>query len=118
MTSRRTSATVTLSMTGRAPRTVMPLTTLLESPTSRVAISKACCDSAALAVLPDSMMPSAPTPSMRMSESGKVCLSAARTPLRSRGDGDVEAGDLLAAGVEEENIGLADGDADHVDAAR
>ena len=31
---------------------------------------------------------------------------------------DVEAGDLLAGGVEEEDVGLPDGDADHVDAAR
>src|ERR1019366_43651 len=33
-------------------------------------------------------------------------------------DGNVEAGDLLAGGVEEENVGLPDRHADHVDAAR
>ena len=56
---------------------------LVPSPTRREAISKACCDSAGLAAVPESMTPS-PTPSMWMSASGSVCLSAARTPLRSR----------------------------------
>ena len=117
MTSRRTSATVTLSMTWSRPRTVMPLTTLVPSPTSRDARSKACCDSAALAAVPDSMTPS-PTPSMRMSASGMRLLERGAHAVEIARHRDVEAGDLLAVGVEEKDVGLPDGDADHVDAAR
>src|SRR3974390_1749851 len=44
-TSRCTSATVTFSMTWSRPRTVIPLTTFLSSPTSLEAMSYACCAS-------------------------------------------------------------------------
>ncbi len=117
MTSRRTSATVTLSMTWSRPRTVMPLTTLVPSPTSREARSKACCDSAALAARAGQHDAVADAFDAdvgvrhRLLERGAHAVEVAR-------DRDVEAGDLLAVGVEEKDVGLPDGDADHVDAAR
>ena len=62
-------------------------------------------------------MPS-PTPSMRMSASGIDLLERGAHAVEIAGDRDVETGDLLAVGVEEEDVGLPDRDADHVDAAR
>ncbi len=45
-------------------------------------------------------------------------LKRAAQPVEVARDGDIEAGDLLALAVEEENIGLPDFDADDVDAPR
>ena len=80
---RATSATVTFSITWSRPRTAIELTTFSAPPTRRAAISAACCASIGLAALPLNTTPS-PTPSIRMSEFGSDCFSAARTPLRSR----------------------------------
>jgi hypothetical protein len=62
------------------------------------------------------MMPS-PTPSTRMSAL-KALFERAAQAVEVAGDGDVEAGDLPALGIEEEDVGLPDGDADDVGAAR
>ena len=95
----------------------MLLTTFSGPPASRAARSPACCASIGLDTEPDSITPS-PTPSIWMSEFGNVCFSAARTPLRSRVDGDVVGGDLLTGGIEEHDIGLTDRRADNIGALR
>ena len=118
MTSRCTSATVTLSMTWSRPRTVMPLTTLLPSPTSRggddrrpaatsvgLATDAGQHDAVAEALDADVAI------RQRLLERGAHAVEVAR-------DRDVEAGDLPAFGVEEVDVGLADRDADDVGAAR
>jgi hypothetical protein len=79
--SRRTSETLTFSITWSRPRTTIELTTFSDPPTSRAAISPACWASTGLDTEPVSITLS-PTPSIWIP--GNDCRSAARTPLRSR----------------------------------
>ena len=117
MTSRCTSATVTLSMTWSRPCTVMPFTTLRPSSTRREAMSKAVCASIGLGdVAGQHDAPAQPLDAdvgvrQRLPDRGAK-------PVEVAGDGDVEPDDLLAAVVEEEHVGLSDRRADDVGAPR
>ena len=117
MTSRRTSATVTLSITWSRPRTAMPLTTFVSPPTSRAAMSKACCDSAALAAVPESMTPSPDALDLDVGVRHRLLERRAHAIEVTR-HGNIKASDLLAVGIEEKNVGLPDRDTDHVGAPR
>ena len=117
ITSRCTSATVTLSMTWSRPCTVMPFTTLRPSSTSREAMSKAVCASIGLATcagqhdaLAQALDPDVGV-RQRLPDRGAQPVEVARHR-------DVEADDLLAVVVEEEHVGLADRGADDVGAPR
>ena len=117
MTSRCTSATVTLSITWSRPRTVMPLTTLSASPTSRAAMSKACCASAGVRDRAGQHDAVADAFDADVGVRQHLLQRRAHAVEVAR-HRDVEAGDLPAFGVEEKDVGLADRDADHVGAAR
>ena len=117
MTSRCTSATVTLSITWSRPRTVRLLTTLSALPTSATATSKACCDSVGVrdAARQHDAVADAVDAHVRVRQQLLQHRAHAVEVARDR---DVEAGDLPAVGVEEIDVGLADRDADQVGAAR
>ena len=67
--------------------------------------------------LPDSTMPS-PRPSTWMSAVRQRLLERRADAVEVARHRDIEADDLLAVGIEEEHVGLADRDADDVGAAR
>ena len=117
MIERWTSATVTFSITWSRPRTVIELTTLSAPPTSRAARSAACCASIGLAAEPVRITPS-PRPSIWISALGSVCLQRGAHAVEVALDRDVVGGDLLARGIEEYDVGLADRGADDVGALR
>ena len=118
MTSRRTSATVTLSMTWSRPRTVMPLTTLAavaDQPRRRDRRPAATPAALATAARQHHAVADAFDADVGV---GHGLLERGAHAVEVARDRDVETGDLPAVGVEEEDVGLPDGDADHVGAAR
>ncbi len=115
MMSRRTSATVTFNITWSRPRTTIELTTLSAPPTSRPAISPACCASTGLATEPVNTTPS-PTPSIWTP--GRALLQGRAHAVEVALNRDIVGRHLLAVGVEEHDVGLTDGFADDVGALR
>src|SRR6202158_4189155 len=106
--SRCTSATVTFSITWSRPRTVIELTILSAPPTSRAARSPACCASIGLAAEPVDLDVGV----------GQRLLQRGAHAVEVTLDRDVVGGDLLARGIEEHDVGLADRGADDVSALR
>ena len=115
MTSRSDFATVTLSITWSRPRTTMLLTTLAVSPTRRAARSKACCASSGRGddagehdAVGDRLDADIPV--------REHLLERAAHAVEVARHRDVEAGELPALGIEEEDVGLSDADADQIGA--
>ena len=80
-------------------------------------MSKACCASAWLETKPDRITPSSRCPRRGRRNSAHL-LDRSADAVEIARHRDIEAGQLLAFGVEEEDVGLADLVADHVSAAR
>ena len=117
MMSRCTSATVTFSITWSRPRTAMELTTLSAPPTSRAAMSPACCASIGLAAEPVSIDAVADAFDLDVGVRQRLLQRGAHAVEVAR-DRDVVGRDLLAGGIEEDDVGLADRGADDVGALR